>query len=93
MPSRVDDPHVAVDELRVADRAEQRLELVRVPAVVLVGERDEARRSAGTSDERALEVAVEAEPPRRARDDEARVAADRASRMRGEALGRASSRR
>ena len=57
-----------------------------MPGVVLVGQGDEAaprRRER----ERALEVAVEAEPARRARDDEAIVVRDHRL-QRGEAVGR-----
>ena len=64
-PLGQDDPLVAVHELGVTDLAYERLELVGVPDVVLIGERDITR--AGRNPlQRALEVVVEAAPPVRA---------------------------
>ena len=68
----IDDASVAVHELPVSDLAQQDLDLVLVPAVVLVGEchvvgRDRRERK------RPLEVPVETDPLRRARDHEARI--------------------
>ena len=81
----IHDPRVAVDELRAAELGEQRLELLGVPGVVLVGHRH-VLRGHRRQGQRALEVAVEAEPRGRARDDEALVAGD--GRLdRGEARG------
>ena len=75
-PVARDDARVAVDQLRFAERAEQHLELVGPPGVVLVGQRHVAG-VGGDELERALEVPIEAEPLRRTREDEARVARDR----------------
>ena len=75
-----DDPLVAVDQPGVADLADQRLQLVRVPDVILVGERDVP----GTRRdelERPLEVVVEAAPPVGARDDEPIVAVEHAPQL------------
>ena len=80
-----DDPLVAVNELRVADRGHQTGELVRVPRVVLVGRRDEA--GAGRRQrQRALEVAVEPAPAVRPRQHEPRVVADHLAHL-GDPLG------
>ena len=57
------EPHVAERELGLAQRAEQRRQLLRMPAVVLVGERHVAGRRRGEA-ERAGEVPVRAEPRR-----------------------------
>ena len=81
----VDDARVAVDELRAADLGQQRLELVRVPGVVLVGHGHEVR-AGGRQAERALEVPVEVQPLGRARDDEARIVRHRLLEG-GKALG------
>ena len=75
LPVTRDDARVAVDELGAPDRADQRCELVPMPVVVLVGHRHVF--GVGSHHrQRALEVAIEAEPPGRARDGEARVSAD-----------------
>ncbi len=71
-PVARDDSSVAVHELVLAQPVEQRRELVGVPTVVLVGHGDELG-IGGHELERALEVVVEAEPPRGPRHDEARV--------------------
>ena len=55
------DPLVAVDELRAVGGGEQRRQLVRMPVVVLVGGRDEAR-ARRRERQRALEVRVEPAP-------------------------------
>src|SRR5919204_374691 len=71
----VDEALVAVDELRGAQLVAEGRELVGVPAVVLIAERDElclGRRHP----QRALEVSVEAEAPLGARDREPLVAGD-----------------
>jgi hypothetical protein len=81
-----EDALVAVDELCRADCREQRLELVRAPAIILVGEGD-VRRLRWREREGALEVPIEAEPPRRARHDEPGIASDRRLEVR-EPLGR-----
>ena len=65
-------PHVAVGQPRIAEGVEQGRKLVGMPAVVLVGEGDESR-LARRHRKRSLEVAVEAEPLRGARDREARI--------------------
>ena len=85
---RADDPRVAVDQSRVSDLRQQRRELVRVPHVVLVGQRDDAG-GGRRQPERALEVPVEAEPAGRAREHEARVAAERVLHHRDALGGRA----
>ncbi len=82
----IDDARVAVDELGVAELGQQRLELVRMPEVVLVGHRD-VLRGLRRQRERPLEVVVEVAPPRRARYRETRVALNRGLEG-GEALGR-----
>src|SRR5699024_8809914 len=63
------------------ERGDEDVELVAIPAVVLVGERDQLRRRRGEPD-RALEVAEEAEPLVRAADEEAGIAGDRALELR-----------
>ncbi len=91
LPALGGDPHVAVGERGAGmsgERGVQSLELVGVPAVVLVGERDQ-RRLGRDQAQRALEVGVEAEPLRRSRDDEARVVADRPLEAREGLLARA----
>ena len=79
-----DNARVAVDELRVAHRVHERPQLVGVPDVVLVGHRHEGGRGRHQR-QGALEVLVEAAPPRRARDQEALVGRDHLL-DRGEAL-------
>ena len=71
----IDDAGVAVHEVGVAEGAKQRLELLGVPAIVLVGE-GHVRGARWGHRERALEVVVVAEPARRPRNDKARVAVD-----------------
>ncbi len=72
-PARlVDDPHVAVDEPRPAARRQQRRQLLRVPAVVLVGEGDEVRLRRHQP-QRPFEVEVEPEPALAPGEGEARV--------------------
>ena len=88
-----DDPGVGVDQLRVAERGDERRQLVRVPAVVLIGRARPAAASVGRERQRALEVAVEAQPPGRTRHDEARVVADRAARAPRPPLATSSRRR
>ena len=80
----VDDAGIAVHELRVADLAKQDLELVVLPAVVLVGERHEVGRGRRER-HRSLEVPVEADPLRRAGHDEPRIGAQLLLHL-GEAL-------
>jgi len=76
---------VAVHELRGPQRAAQDLELVRVPPVVLVAQRNQLR-LARSHLQRTFEVAVEAHAAVRARHDEALVACHHVL-QRGEALG------
>ena len=66
--------------LRVADLREQRPELLRVPAVVLVSQRHNAD-LARDQLERAFEVAIEAAAARRPAQDERGVAAHQPSRI------------
>ncbi len=77
LPFAVDDAGVGIGELGgLVHRPEQRLDLVGVPAVVLVGERHE--RGVGRHGaQRALEIAVEVEAVAVAEEDEARVVEQR----------------
>ena len=69
----IDDAGVAEHELRVADLAQQDLELVLVPAIVLVGERDEVGRGRA----RATSPARSSGRSRSARESATRRSADR----------------
>ena len=72
-PRHIDDPGIGIDELGVAlHGAEQRLDLVGVPAVVLIAQGDEFG-IGRDGPERPFEVAVEAEAVSVAQEDEARV--------------------
>ncbi len=71
----IDPSQVAVGELRRLDRIPQRRELVRIPAIVVVAERDELRLRRNHP-QHPLEVPVEAETPLGARQHEPIVAGD-----------------
>ena len=87
LAARADDPGVAVGELGVADRLQQPLELVGVPAVVLVAEGDEVA-TGGRHRQRPLEVPVEPEPARGLRERTKRGSPSVSSQQRSKALVR-----
>ena len=87
-PAAAGDPHVAVGQQR-AGRSEQRrgerVELVGMPAVVLVGQRDQARRSGAMQIARS-KLRRNPSRSRRAADDESRIVPDLALEL-GERRG------
>ena len=82
LPAGAGQPLIGVHERARADARSQRRELVRVPDVVLVAQRDQLGLRRGER-ERPLEVAIEAEPLRRLRDVEAWVVAPAAEGIGG----------